>query len=648
MRVRSNSEGLRLNNPLNQGGISVGGWFRGKLKKMRRPPNPQDGSSSLTDGPQSAVDKDSPIAIQTFEQLLAEQCLYKASLVLIDRENELFGKITEEEVLQHHAEEIDKLSTERRALEKQIQHTLQQSLSLRLEEVADEAAVSALTMVLTSAVKAIYKEEEQDLLRKPVRSRTPSNWKKLHDSILHNLVEARMDNPSVAPAGLAEQSSIQLDIQCMGRQLKEDLLLVVNVLKSCYPEEANICQFYAKLYHQNLSARLKKIVDFVLDDKDSTFILRWVNEYYPGILKKSELASEIDSAALGKLLPTDLLDCLEKQYLETQQNELSTYMNRVLEEEIKTWTRMEQPPREDGCYTSPLAYDIIQLISGMVTAAEKVTGSQQKAQSITCQLTDLLQRFKAFQEEIIKQNKCNSNAYIKAHLGCVEQFRDIFQRKGHLFPNDVQENCLAVLTDMKQSAYTFLLSSVHANLKPQYRKLGTSDWLLKKTLFEKLLSSMENELQDLEGLPHSCHQGVISEFHQQVTQEYVKRLLRREIKLKDREHQQKAFITVTDNAETLHKLFKKMGSQEDWLKDILTNIAEVLKLQHIPALQMQIVSLGHAYPDLSERHVSALLKLKTNISKEDRHKIKATLLDTRKEAYEGVKFQPFFSKVVLK
>ncbi|MEQ2194746.1 hypothetical protein XENOCAPTIV_002329 [Xenoophorus captivus] len=199
---------------------------------MKRPSNPQDGSSSLTDGPQSAVDEDSPV--------------------------------------------------ERRALEKQIQHTLQQSLSLTLEEVADEAAVLALTMALTSAVKAIYKEEEQDLLRKPMRSRTPSNWKNLHDSILNSLVEARMDNPSVAPAGLAEQSSIQLDIQCMGRQLKEDLLLVVNVLKSCYPEEANICQFYAKLYHQNLSAKLNKIVDFVLDDKDCAVILRWVNEYYPG------------------------------------------------------------------------------------------------------------------------------------------------------------------------------------------------------------------------------------------------------------------------------------------------------------------------------------------------------------------------------
>lgn len=216
----------------------------------------------------------------TFEQLL-EQSLYEASLVLINRENQLFEQETENEVQKHPAEEIERLSAERRALEKKIQQTLQQSLSLRLEEVANETSVQALT-ALKSAVKAIYLEEEQDLQRKQLKSRTQSNWQELHDSTLCGLVESRMDNFSVAPAGQPGQSSIQLDVQGMGRQLKEDLLLVVNVLKSCYPPEANICQFYARLYHQSLSARLRKIVDFVLDDKDCTFILRWINEFYPG------------------------------------------------------------------------------------------------------------------------------------------------------------------------------------------------------------------------------------------------------------------------------------------------------------------------------------------------------------------------------
>lgn len=33
-----------------------------------------------------------------------------------------------------------------------------------------------------------------------------------------------------------------------------------------------------------------------------------------------------------------------------------------------------------------------------------------------------ISRFKAFQEDIIKQNKLYSKAYVKAILGCVEQF----------------------------------------------------------------------------------------------------------------------------------------------------------------------------------------------------------------------------------
>lgn len=625
----------------------MGGWIRGKLQKIRRPSSPHkgDNSSPLIHEPQSFVEEESEVAVQTFEQLLEEQCFYEASLMLINRENQLFGKTREEEVQKHHQKEIEELSADRRALEKQIQHTLQQSLSLKPEQVDNEAALSAITRCLTAAVMAIYKEEEQDLLRKQGKRQTLSNWKKLHDLILNSLIEGRIDNPSVAPVDLAGKSSIQLDVECMGRQLKEDLLLVVNVLKNCYPPESNICQFYAQLYHQNLSNRLRKIVDFVLHDKDCAFILRWVNEYYPGILNKPELASKIDAAALGKLLPKDLLDGLEEQYLDAQQNKLSVYMNQVLEEENKKWTEGKEPPREDGCYTSPLAYDIIQIINGMVTAAETVTGSQQKAKNITRPFTDLLQKFKAFHEDTIKQN---SKAHIKANLGCVEQFMDTLQRKRNLFPDDVQENCLTVLNDIRKSGKTCLLSSMHKYLKPQYQKLGTSDWLKKKSLFEKLLGSLENQFQYLEGLSQSCHQWVISELYKEVTQEYVKRLLRGEVKLRDREHQQKAFMTVMDNAESLHKLFTNMGPQDDWLKEILTNIAEVLKLQDIPALQIQIVSLGHTYPDLSEKHVSALLKLKANLSREDRQKVKSTFLDTRKESTEGANFCPFFSNVVLK
>lgn len=194
--------------------------------------------------------------------------------MLIQREERLFGEITEAEVLVHHEEEKEKLAVDYAELEGRVLQTLE--VSLIPEEVGSEA--------LTSAVKAIIQEVDQDLRWKQ-RTWTPPAWrprcwKKLHDEKLRSLVEQRMDNPSTPPPS-GNWSSIQADIQSLGRQLKEDLLWVVEVVKICYPHQLDICNFYAKLYHQNLSSRLRKIAEFMLDNRDCIFLLRWVNEYYP-------------------------------------------------------------------------------------------------------------------------------------------------------------------------------------------------------------------------------------------------------------------------------------------------------------------------------------------------------------------------------
>ncbi|XP_063355997.1 tumor necrosis factor alpha-induced protein 2-like isoform X2 [Pelmatolapia mariae] len=524
----------------------------------------------------------------TFEEFLEMQAFCEATQQLIDREKHLFWETAEA-----NKEAVEKLAADHKALAERVWQILQQSLSLSSEE----ASVSALT----SAVKAINLEEEQDQLWRQ-RCRTPpawrpKKWKEHHDKVLHELVKGRMDNQSSPTGDQMNQSSIQADIQSMGRQLKEDLQWVVEEVKNCYPPEMDICNFYARQYHQTFSARLKKIADFVLDDKDCSFLLRWVKEFYPGILEKPELANNINTEALGNLLPDELLKPLEEEYLSKQQSDLMIFIGRVLDEAKKEWDQGKEPTRDDGCYASPVAYDVIQFINGIVTSAHITVRDLHKAQKITSNLTDFMQRYQNFHEDIIKQNKPHSKAFIKANLSCVKQFRDLLV-KSDLFPEDVRENCLQVLTEMKQSAHTYLLTPVHKILKPHYKKVGTSDWL-KKNTFEKLLKSTEEELQELQGSSQSSYQELIGRLHQEVTEEYVQRLLKGEVKLKDSNQQQKAYEIVKENAEKLHELFAKMGSKKDWLKEILTNIAEVLKLQDIPAIQMQIVSLGSAYPDLS-------------------------------------------------
>ena len=209
--------------------------------------------------------------ILTLEQHLEEHHFFEASHLLIEREELLFQKITE-------AEEVKKLTEDRRVLEDHIFQTLQQSLTLAQGKVSTEA--------LTSAVKAIYQEDEQDQLWKQ-RDQTPPGWRpcgwrERHDATLRRLVKDRLDNPSVPPANQVKQSSVKAHVCSMGRQLKEDLLSVVEIVKTCYPPEMDICNFYARMYHQILSNRLRKIADFGLDDKDCVFLLSWVNDYYPG------------------------------------------------------------------------------------------------------------------------------------------------------------------------------------------------------------------------------------------------------------------------------------------------------------------------------------------------------------------------------
>uniref|UniRef100_A0A672HDJ2 Exocyst complex component Sec6 n=2 Tax=Salarias fasciatus TaxID=181472 RepID=A0A672HDJ2_SALFA len=609
------------------------------------PPQMSSSTPSSIDGLHAAVQEepqlDTPLTgARTLEQCLEGQFFHEASQLLIERENRLFGDIMGMEKVESPEEEVAKLSAERAALEKLILQTVKRSLSLNRD------LNFRLAPALSSAVRAIQQEEHQDQLwrRKgwtPPDWR-PCGWRRLHDARLRELVEERMENPPTPPSEpQAGQSSIKASIHSMGLRMKEDLLLVVEAVRTCYPPEMDICNFYAAQYHRTFSSRVSSLAQFVLDDSDCSFLLRWVNDHYPRILQK--LSAEIDSSALGKLLTDDLLEPLEEQYLSKQQTELTTYMDRVLEEARDNFTSGEEPAMEDGCYVSTMAFDIIQFIHGMVTSAEAIVGDLAKAQRITCELKGLMQRFQSFQAAVIKQNRATSRAQVKANLSCIAQFSDVLRKK-QLLPADLQENCLSVLSDMKQSAHTYLLTPVHKGLKPHYQKLGTNDWL-HNSHFEKLLVAVEKELQELQGSIPSSNQELMGQLHREVTEEYVKRLLRGEVRLKDKEKQLKAYATVKDDADSLHRLFSRMGSQEDWLKEILHKIAEVLRLQDVPALQMQVVLLGSDYPDLSEKHVSALLKLKTNISKVDRRTIKATLVETLDGCRPDVSTQTFFSRV---
>uniref|UniRef100_A0A8C6SJN1 Exocyst complex component Sec6 n=1 Tax=Neogobius melanostomus TaxID=47308 RepID=A0A8C6SJN1_9GOBI len=510
--------------------------------------------------------------IYTFKDYLDLQQFSEASQLLIDEEKQLFPLSNESQPLQ----EVETLRSQRQDLEAAILKTFRLSLS---KEVTPQA--------LTSAVAAMCKEDEQDVFWMRETQAQEPEWRpaklrEKHDMELKALVEDRMDNPDAqcSSPDAVKGSSIQNDIWAMGRQLKQDLETVAEVVSGCYPKEMDICNFYALRFHHVFGVRLRKIAEFGLDDNDCTFILQWVNAYYPEILQRPNLSINIA--------------------------DMTTYIDKVLYDAKQMWTNGEMPKTEDGCFVSETAYDIIQVLTPLKD--KHYPCSNFKAAFGQCLLKQMhfSYRYKSFLEEVIRSNKSNTVPTVKANLHCIQQFRSVCQKE----PSMVKV-CLCI--------------KMHVLFQPLYRKLST-DWL-KGGHFKKLLEDIESKGPDLQGLAAASHQELMGRFHLDVSVEYVKRLIRVD-KLKDSVKQREAHERLKYEAERLHQLFSKMGSREDWLKDVFVRIAELLRLQDLAAVQMHVASMGTSHPDITEKHVSAILKLKANFSKANRLTVKETLRDT--------------------
>uniref|UniRef100_A0AAY5F4Q8 Exocyst complex component 3 n=1 Tax=Electrophorus electricus TaxID=8005 RepID=A0AAY5F4Q8_ELEEL len=140
---------------------------------------------------------------------------------------------------------------------------------------------------------------------------------------------------------------------------------------------------------------------------------------------------------------------------------------------------------------------------------------------------------------------------------------------------------------------------------------------------------------------------LLSQLHFEVMTEYVKRMLKRKLKLKDQDEQRAAARFLCEDSDRINTLFTNNGSKEKWLSSVLLRLAEVVRLQETDALQLEIATLARAYPDLSERHILALLQIKSNLSSSDVRSIKYSLTEN-KDALNSEPVPHFFSQVPLK
>ncbi|XP_051772486.1 tumor necrosis factor alpha-induced protein 2 [Ctenopharyngodon idella] len=602
--------------------------------------------------PRKIKKNDTP-EVPTFKQHLQECHFVDAGKQLIIREDRLFalrqeGIGSKMKLVEEEEDSEARLAKDYEDLLELVMRTLENSLNLQSAEEQK---------VLKEAVQAVLQEEERDMRWEGFQEKERPPWrprrcKQNHEAILERLVQRRMEEAQLDPS-IEIHSSIQKSITSKAKQLKEDLLKVATWVHSCYPEQENVCQFYATLYHKIFSAKLREVAEYMLCDEDCILLLQWVKQDYPNILNVPKIKEVIDHTKLDPLLPEDMITPLEQQFLTSKKREVSTCLQKILDREETAWKNGELPQLSDQVDCCPQAIDVIQCFHGHVEYAQKMLGDETKARSITCQMSSFLKDYETFHAKVIKSRQPNTEAFLMVNLSCLIQCRDYITKNAHLFSEDVKTDCLSLLTTMTESTQSYFTSNMLRELKDLYRKVGSNEWLKdSQGVCEELLAKLDRHIQKFNNLDKMCCQELLGGMHKEFLAEYVRKMMKKKIKISDKVQQQKAASELCLNSERIHTCLTAAGSNMDWLKDILPKLAELLKLQDPESIKVELVNLMSVYPDLSERHISAWLQLKGNLSPLDRKKILKTVTcshDQIEDKQDSLQYsRSFFSIVRIK
>ncbi|XP_051775664.1 tumor necrosis factor alpha-induced protein 2-like isoform X2 [Erpetoichthys calabaricus] len=586
-------------------------------------------------------DRSSPPPVQTFEECLEQRRLSQASRLLIELEQTCYHDDGEE--TQKKRDEINQ--------------QYEQLMAIICKAARDAITCSSEDLVLLqSAVNAIEQEEKQDQRyleeskRNPkIQGARPREWRKKHDKVLKETVESRMDDIEDMSSCEKFSSSVKKNIFKMGMRVKEDLISVVKNIKDCYPEEYDICNFYAQLYHTAFSSHIQRLVDFELDPEDCSYLLCWLNDYYPNdVLKHKDLEGHINSNLLGRLVQETTLYYLESTFLTNRQGDLKKWLSNALEICQSPWLSGEYPKEINGVYNSDLAIHVIQCMDTAAQTARQISEDILKKVMpiILEELEVFLVRYQTFMMVFInrKEKRENRTAVVLANMPCYQSFRNYINQQ-QFFEEDSKKKCLEVLSRLENIGCEYLLKIFYEALKPNYKGLVTPKWMDDSSLVN-LLKNADKQMKEFKKMETTCFLDLVNRLHFSVIAEYIRRIMKKKIKLRNQKTQEQVANQICAESEQIHQLFTDYGSTENWLQPILPKVAEVLRLQEASSIQLEIATMVRDYPDIREHHVSALLEIKPNLSPEEVRNIKKVLRVSGQNNWESNReSRPFFSKV---
>uniref|UniRef100_A0A8V0ZU37 Exocyst complex component 3 like 1 n=1 Tax=Gallus gallus TaxID=9031 RepID=A0A8V0ZU37_CHICK len=473
-------------------------------------------------------------------------------------------------------------------------------------------------VLFVTAVRIIEREEKIDdtllldaTFLPPGR---PKGWRQKFYHVLQETITAAHFN---AVRMDAEGPGLARHLAALQRDIVAELRVVKDLMVQCVPAHYNILSVCTATYHRALSSHLQDILREDLDKQALFLLLEWVLRMYPSpeVMGHPDLLPEVDVSSLGPLVSPELVDQTERKYVEKVKASVLEWMQRTLEVEFKEWFREEEPEMDhQGFFQSALPVIVVQMLSENIQVASLITDSLQ--QKVYNMALEELEAFLGRLREVLVQ--CG-----KEH------------QKDRTVPKHYVPYLLAMLNN--NLALSSSIPSLHPNAA--CREVPASlraalDKIQKKAcqlLLEELLLDLQLLLMESELL---------------VVSQYLRALMQKKMVCKSKEERGQLCERLLQDATQLRELFCSLGlDRRQQSLEAVFALQELICLKDPALLSLEVLGFITKYPDASDEHISTLLDLRGDISKDVRHLVLEMMAQNPQPLPEG--YRPIFSTILV-
>uniref|UniRef100_A0A8C8SFL0 Exocyst complex component 3 like 1 n=1 Tax=Pelusios castaneus TaxID=367368 RepID=A0A8C8SFL0_9SAUR len=451
--------------------------------------------------------------------------------------------------------------------------------------------------LFVSAVRIIEREESIDdalLLA----------WRQRFYQVMQEAITAAHFQEAQGPGLGRHLATLQSDILA-------ELCVVKDLMVQCCPPHYDILSVCTLMYHRGLTSHLQDILSRDLDKQEIFTLLNWVLHVYhsPEMMGHPDLLPEVDVSMLGPLVSPEVVDQMEKKYVgKVKVSDVAEWMQRTLEVEFKEWFRDEEPEMDHlGFFQSALPVIVLQMLDENIRVASLITGSlQQKVYSMA------LDELEAFLVRSV--NEIDWHHYTRK--------LPISLWRADLMGSQLPPDAASVF-------------------QPLYVQLPSRKWLSGSQVVTNGFVS-----HCLLFSPRTGVQSLLSESEHLVTNRYVRALMEKKMVCRSAEERSQFATQLLRDASQLRELFQNLGldEKEQTLKVIFA-LQELIRLKDPALLSLEVLGFMTKYPDISDEHVSTLLDLRGDVSKEIRNMVLEMMAQNPQSPPEN--YQSIFSSILV-